>query len=468
LSSGVWGAAPASCSTQVAAGPIGAAACKDARPALARALAKTGATADGELASLEACPEFPEGSIRALRTERLSPPCRDLLIANYALPKGARADVRDALVGLGISGQLRRLVNDPPTLPPPHDKARVQAFVQGELSRWIQTQASAVFELSSRGSALSGYAKGIVAIEAGMADMRFVDAARSAPVPDEIRGDPELTEAYYATLDEALEPRKTRGRDAALVGLRQLAQLGVIRDERVLLARKLLSKLYAGRRIDALDALLLPPGEDEREGEQAVDEAIAEKLPSFYVPLLVPRLNVTSVSGVATLRTRALPPFARLQLDALPATSEVRRTYALQLFELARLYWRAEDFASAAKVAGALKGPRVEVIAALAKILQHGPRDAATMMLQGPRLPEGVTRVAPLDELAKQHPSLSGFAAYNAALLLETAPPPSAPAAYFRDLAARYAVAEKKLPPDLRGLAKARRETAEATARAIK
>lgn len=468
LPKGVWGDAPAACSSQVTQAQVRGAACKDARQSLARALHNTGAAADAELAALESCAEFPAGAIRALRAERLTPECRDLLIVHYAVPEGARSDVRDALFGLGISGQLRRLVKDPPTLSPPHDKVRVQAFVQGELARWIQTQAQGVFDLSTRGSALSGYAKGIVAIEAGMADMRFVEAARSAPVPQELRGDEELTEAYYATLDEALEPRKTRGRDAALVGLKQLAQIGVLRDERVLLARKLLSKLYAGRRIDALDGLLLPPGDDDQEGEQEVDEAIAEKLPSFYLPLLVPQLKGTDVAVLTALRHRSLPPFLRLQLDKQPADAAVQHIYALQLFELARIYWRAEDFARAAKVASALKGPRAELIAALSTILQNGPQDAAAMMLQGPLPPKGITLVAPLDEVVKSSPSLAGYAAYDAALLLETAPPPTASAAYFRDIAARYALAEKKLPPELRPLAKARRETAEATARAVK
>ncbi len=465
---GPWGAPPASCAESIAdktaPGPCPAGSPQDA---LARALRKKGAASDAELFALEACTAFPVGAVRALRAERLPAQCRDLLTVNYAVPKGTRADLRDALMGLGISAQLRRLVQNPPTLPPPHDRARVEAFVKGQLAKWIQSQAKAVFTLSSRGAALSGYAKGIVAVEAGMADMRFVEAARSAPVPEEIKGDSELTEAYYATLDQALEPRKTRGRDAALVGLKHLAQVGVLRDERVVMARSMLSKLYAGRRIDALDALLLPTPELE-EREQPTSEAIAEKVPSFYVPFFVPKLDATVPSTLTALARRGLPRIARLQLVKPAVPKEARALYARLLFDLARTYWRAEDFKAAAKASASLKGPAVELIAALSQVLQNGPKDAADMMVRGPLLPKGLTKVGPLDQLQKRSPSLSGFAAFDAAVLLETAPPPDAKAAYWKDIAARYAVAAKKLPPDLRKRAAERRKAAEETARAVK
>ena len=468
VATGPWGAPPDSCAESVA-GKTAPGPCPPGSPhdALARALGKKGAASDAQLLALEACTAFPVGAIRALRAERLPARCRDLLTSNYAVPEGTRADLRDALLGLGISAQLRRLVQDPPTLPPPHDRARVEAFVKGELAKWIQSQAKAVFALSSRGASLSGYAKGIVAVEAGMADMRFVEAARSAPVPEEIRGDGELTEAYYATLDQALEPRKTRGRDAALVGLKHLAQVGVLRDERVVLARAMLSKLYAGRRIDALDALLLPTPKP-KEGEQPASEAIAAAIPSFYVPLFVPKLDATTPSTLTALGRHGLPRIARMQLVEPAAPKETRALYARLLFDLARTYWRADDFRAAAKASAPLKGPAVELIAALSQVLQNGPKDAADMMLRGPLLPKGLTKVGPLDQLQKSSPSLSGFAAFDAAVLLETAPPPDAKAAYWKDVAARYAFAEKRLPPDLRKLAAERRKAAEETARAVR
>src|SRR5688500_19244161 len=81
---------------------------------------------------------------------------------------------------------------------------------------------------------------------------------REVPLPDEMKADKAVEGAYYAALDEALEPRKVRGRDAALVGLRAFAELGAVHDARVDRARELLTKLYSGSRVDALDRLLLP------------------------------------------------------------------------------------------------------------------------------------------------------------------------------------------------------------------
>jgi hypothetical protein len=56
----------------------------------------------------------------------------------------------------------------------------------------------------------------------------------------------------------ALEPRKARGRDAALAGLAAFADLGVIESPRIDRARQILSQSYAGHRIDALDGLRFP------------------------------------------------------------------------------------------------------------------------------------------------------------------------------------------------------------------
>lgn len=464
-----WGAPPASCGEPVAKAPAKLQTCtrETSERLLANALRKDGAARDAELWALESCSLFPTGVVRALRAERAAPECRDALVGDYTPPASTRSDVKDALLGLTIAARLRRLVRSPPVLPPPHDRARVDAFVKGTLAKWIQGQAAAVFELSNQGAALSGYGKGIVAVEAGMADMRFVEVARSAPLPDDIRGDDELTEAYYATLDQALEPRKARGRDAALVGLRLLSDVGVLHDERVARARKMLSTLYAGRRIDALDALLLP-GPVEPEGAQPWDEALAEVLPTFYVSLLVPDADVTRPGMMRSLLHRGLPAFVRLRLDAAKPEADTRRLYARHLFEMGRTYWRAEDFARAGQVAAGLSGAEPELLVALADVLKHGPKDAAAMMLQGPHLPAELTQVAPLDGLGKRSPSLAGFAAFAAGVLLETAPPANAPRKYWQDVAARYASAEKKLPPELRGRATERRTAAEATAQAVK
>src|SRR5690606_4508830 len=99
------------------------------------------------------------------------------------------------------------------------DKLMLQQYARGPMQRWVTEQATAIQALGALGSEIGYYGRAVVAVEAGMADMRFIDVVREVPVPEEFRGDAELEEVYYQGLERALEPRKERGRDAALVGL---------------------------------------------------------------------------------------------------------------------------------------------------------------------------------------------------------------------------------------------------------
>src|SRR5690606_3553830 len=118
---------------------------------------------------------------------------------------------------------LRRLATTPPSPPAASDKPTLEAYFKDTLFPRITEQSSAIHRLAERGARLGGYARGIVAVEAGMADMRFVEIARAVPIPKEMQSDPEVRDVYYASRDEALEPRKQRGRNAALAGLSELA-----------------------------------------------------------------------------------------------------------------------------------------------------------------------------------------------------------------------------------------------------
>jgi hypothetical protein len=456
---------PASCSA-FASKRADSKSCPDAIAKLGAALALADAPRDAALVDLEGCSELVAGVVRALRIELGPTECGDALAEGFG-SAGAAPEMRDTLRGLALAAQASRLVRDPPKLAAPFGKERVMEFVKGPLADWIGEQAAAVYHVSLAGSALAGYGKAVVAIEAGLADMRFVEVVREAPIPDEIRGNASLSEAYFATLDEALEPRKVRGRDAALVGLEKLADVGVLSDPRVDRARSLLSKVYAGRRIDALDALLVP--ELAPAAPKSPEQMLAARIPTFYVPLLLPKLQVTDPVTLRALLERGLPAGARAELERGKAPPEAERLYARALFELGRRYWRSADFARAKELAARneKRGADMPLVAAIGDVLAKGPKNAAQMIVGGPHLPSGVGQVAALDQVGKSHRSIEGHAAFDAAMLLELARPANADAKYFEDVANRYAVAEKKLPPEHRKTAAERKKAAEEIARAI-
>lgn len=448
---------------------------KNARGLLADALGKNDAAErDAALAALEGCAKLPAGVARALRAELAPVHCGDVLVEPYlAKPvPGLDPELRDTLMGLGFAARAARLVREPPKLAPPFTKARVNQFVSGPLKHWIEGQAKAIYSVSLHGSNLEGYGKGVVAVEAGLADLRFVDVARSAPVPDEIGKDPELKEAYYGALEQALEPRKNRGRDAALVGLKKLGEAGVIRDARVTRARQLLSEVYAGRRIDALDSLLL--AELPAASPKTDAERLALLLPTPYAERVLAGDKPGEAALLRALVERGLPKSARAKLEADKALAgESRRLLGRALFALGQRYWRASDFAAAvnalatAKLGGAQKED-AELVAALAGALQNGPRDAAEMMLKGPHLPKGVGDVAKLDELGKGKGNRAGMALFDAARLLEIARPAGADAAYFKAVAERYKKAAAELSdPAKKRDAEDRAKAAEDTAKAV-
>lgn len=468
-------APPAECNAFAQRKPVPAS-CADAnaaRAALADALGDANAESrDAKLVALEACKDLAAGSVRAIRAELAPVECGDAIVEPLLEhpPPGLAGELKDALSGLGLAARAARLVKNPPKLAPPHDKARVEEFMQGPLKKWIEGQANAIEKVSLHGSNLEGYGKGVIAIEAGLADLRFVEVARNAPVPENIAKDAELKEAYYISLEQALEARKTRGRDAALVGLKKLAEAGVIADARVERARSLLSQLFSGRRIDALDSLLLPhPGAREN---TTAEQKLAAKLPSFYFGVLLPDADVTDAKLLAPLIERGLPKPARLKLEgAKKLSAESKPLFARGLFGLGQRYWRAADFAAAEKLFAAAPAPDSKLYLALAKPLAGGPKDAIEMMSQGPLLPKGVADVAALDALGKGKGAEGGMALFDAARLLEIATPRDADAAYWKGIAERYQKASEKLTDaahkqDALDRAKSATQTAESIASA--
>ncbi|PIE05649.1 MAG: hypothetical protein CSA75_03650, partial [Sorangium cellulosum] len=284
---------------------------------------------DAKLASIENCQAFAHGWVRALRADLAPVACGDVIVESLlaeSTPENLRRDLRVPLIGLGLAARLSRTVVNPPRIDPPFDKKKFNKFTKEQLASWIRDQAAAIQDISTQGAKLSGYGRAIVAIEAGMADMRFVDAVRSIPLPAEMEKDPAIKDVYYGSLDGVLEPRKDRGRDAALVGLRDLASTGVLIDPRVNRARSLLSKLYGGRRIDALDGLLLPPIAEAK--GTTVQQRLAAKLPTFYAGMLLSDADVNDATLLRCLIERGMPTSIMTQLDHSQVSEKTRRLHA--------------------------------------------------------------------------------------------------------------------------------------------
>lgn len=452
------------------------AACPDARADLADALAQTGAARDAALSALERCDAFEAGLLRALRADLGPAECADVLVAaivgedapahepvvSSAAHVALAPDVREALVGLGLAARLRRLAGAPPAAPAQHDKPTLEEYFKSALFPWIERQAGAIYAMASQGKELHGYAKGVVAVEAGNADMRFVEIARDAPIADEIAQYPEARDVYYATLDERLEPRKGRGSAAALVGLREMAHVGVRTSERVASARSLLSRAYGGRRVNALDTLLLPPVP----AEQAKDAtaAIASRVPTVYATALVGAASPSEHLVRAHLQM-GMPTSLRREVETGAGGPVTQLLLGRALFEQGRTYFRAQDFQDAHQLLTRLldRDPEVRATApstdtsltkeqreealllrALSTALLAGPRDAAEMIARGPRFADALGNLIFLDGIAGSASPQAGRAAFNAAYLRELVVPPADPDAW-RDLAARYGAAAERL-----------------------
>ncbi len=431
--------------------------CPDARDELAGALMLGDGGGDAALAEIEQCAEFPRGLVRALRAELGQPECGDALVEAVVGPDAPATnippDIRETLVSLGLGARLSRLAVDPPEAPETKDKGALEGYFANELFPWISKQAQAIFEMASQGTRLSGYARGVVAIEAGNADMRFVEIVREAPLADEIAEHQEAKDLYYATLDERLEPRKARGRNAALVGLREMARIGVRSSPRVSSARALLSRVYGGRRINALDALLIPEVPPEKaDGAMA---AIASRVPTAYAPSLVGIADPTPVLVRAHLQM-GMPPGLRRDV-AENGTTRARLLLARALFESGRTYFRAEDFQAAQALLTRLSDEtpdaatltpemvdELRLLRALALALSAGPKDAAELIAKGPRFADSLGNLAILDGLAEEPGVQGGRAGFNAAYLRELVAPEGAPD-YWADLSRRYLAAAKKL-----------------------
>lgn len=469
---------PATCDAFVKRAPVAAPACADKESALAAldgALAEADpAKRDGRLLGLEKCAGLEVGLVRALRAELAPVECGDAIDAPVLQtpPAGLGGDVAHVLLGQTAAARLARTALTPPKMKPPYEMKRVLEHTKGPLLTWITDQARAIEDLGRLGVQLPFYARGIVAIEAGMADLRLVEAVRNAPLPDPMQKDEELRNVYYGALDQALDPFKTRGRDAALVGLRELASVGILEDRRVESARAMLSRLYGGRRVDALDGLLVPPLPAAAPG--SLEERLAAALPTFYAGRLLAPDAATRPATLRALLGRGVPLQQRAALKQAELSPELRVLYARARLELGRTYWRAVDFDQVVALLnpwphGVERPAEGTFLLALGLGLRNGPEDAAIMMLRAPLTALGLGEVTALDWVARSKPASphAGMAAFDAAMLKQLAAPQGADAAYWREVAARYREAKALLSGAEAQAAEERAKAAEETAKAI-
>ncbi len=424
------------------------------------------------LAALELCPAYEKGLLLALRVELVPLECADAVIEKaLGESPGLSPALHELLLAQTIAGRLARLGASPPA--PPAGKLDRQAFgdyFKQQLVPWLRREAHAIETLARRATKLNGYAKGFAAIEAGRADLRLVDAMRQIPLPEELASDKELSEVYGQALEEALEPRKTRGRDASLVGLLYFAQTGILDDARLHRVRAQLVRLFAGSRIDALDVLLLPNLGPRLTATP--EQRLAATLPTFYAGQLLPAESALDPAILRALLERGLPPAMRDALEhqaKLPPA--VARLYARALLALGTRYFRPADFNRAAELATVAAGTKdsgrdeARLLAALATALRGGPENAVQLMLKGPLLPEGMGNLQALEQLARERTATGALAEFDAAHLLSILPQMQGQRARWLDIAARFERAAKTLPEreqQVRALSRA--EDAEATA----
>jgi hypothetical protein len=235
------------------------------------------------------------------------------------------------------------------------------------------------------------------------------------------------------------------------------AQVGIIKDARIDRARALLSKLYGGRRIDALDALLTPP------------RPAGPASPSVYWASLEGEKKAFDDTSVFA---RGIMPSTRANLRAAGVASPLASPYARARLDLGRTYWRRIDFVEAAHSVKSSPLPEDRLVLALALALVHAPNGAAAMMAASSPAALDLAHTEALDALVadpKTAPAIAGMAAFDAAHLRSLSPPEGADgSAYLRDVAARFRKAESLLTdPEQKKRAAERAKEADAIASAV-
>lgn len=466
-------AAPATCNAKPAAAAKPACETPEAAAAaLADALdAPDAKQRDARLATLETC-ALPPGFVRALRADLGPTECADVLLEPYLSNtkiSEVPVELKGAMTGLVYAAWASRAVTPAPTLAPPHTKAKVLEHVKGPGLRWVQTQAGALDEITKSAIKLPLYGRAVAAAEVGSGYLRFVEGIRALPAPDEFKQDKELADAYYGSLDQLFEPQKSAGRDAALVGLRDFAVVGAIEDERVVRARRLVSTVFGGRKIDALDSLVVSPAPAAQDkAPTTVPGRLARKLPTFFAGLLLPAPKSGAEADAEVLAgfaKRGVPMQHRkahqegVKLDAAAGNALARARFAM-----GQRYWRTVDFDQTLRLLGQAKDPPEHTLLfGLSSALRKAPDGAGAVVIRGLDAP---LDTAALEAIAKENGStaLGAAALFDLARLKEIEPPHVDGSKHYRTIAALYRDAAK-LDPALAPEANKRAENAELIAK---
>ena len=197
-------------------------------------------------------------------------------------------------------------------------------FIRGPMRSWFETQAGAIEDIARAAAELPYYAKGIAAIEAGVADLRLVEVARNAPIPDEFAKDEELRNTYYASLDQWLDPARTVAETRPSSASRS-SRSSLLHDERLDRAGLLVAYVRGAthRRSRCAAASAAPPG-----APICARGAPRGSPPTLYAGLLLDEAAATRPATLRQLLNHGLPLPQRIAMRTLPTSPEVRELYA--------------------------------------------------------------------------------------------------------------------------------------------
>jgi hypothetical protein len=103
----------------------------------------------------------------------------------------------------------------------PNDKESISKHINGKVKDWIKKKLPLIQEATVEYTKIVNLQpepppRWVIAAGARVGQMwgKFVDEFRAAPIPDAIKKDVELRQAYYSSLDEASEPQKQQAKGA--------------------------------------------------------------------------------------------------------------------------------------------------------------------------------------------------------------------------------------------------------------
>ncbi|MDB4938014.1 MAG: hypothetical protein JWP87_4986 [Labilithrix sp.] len=386
--------------------------------------------------------------LRALRADLAPVECADTIVDPF-LGTFAQIEtpVSNVLVGLSIAAKTARTAIAPPSMWGLRDNDKVKTFIAGPLRAWFIGETAAIDRYRAIAKTLSSYGQGIALVEIGLADLSVVARVRNALATTMPRTWTEdLRADYMLMLGDSLEKRRREARVALLGALANFAQVGVLKDARVDRARDALAKAFPERRVDMLDALMLPPRVSVPASTPV--EVASQSVSTFWLGFV----GADADSLEVLVRGVPQPTRAHHRAATWVKNPKLDAAYARTRFEMGRTYWRRVDYVEAAYAAYTGDSQDERLLYALSLSLAHAPAADVMMETKTPAALE-LSHTEALDVVATENGPRAGMAAFDAATLRSFSPPDGAAAApYLRDVAARFRKAESLLadPADKR------------------